>query len=123
MNELPKREFFFKPVLQAIQELGGSGTNEEINNKVIEILKISDDLLAMTHKNTNQSEFEYQMAWVRTMLKNQGLLENSQRGVWAISSSGDFTTIKVKWDKVLENHVNDELNFEEDWKEQVINVK
>jgi len=39
MTEFPKREFFLKPVLQAIQELGGSGTNDEINNKVIEILK------------------------------------------------------------------------------------
>ena len=122
MNELPKREFFFKPVLQAIQELGGSGTNEEINNKVIELLNVSDDLLAVMHKNTNQTEFEYQMAWVRTMLKNQGLLENSQRGVWSISSNGDFTTIKVKWDKHLENHVNEELNDNEDWKEEVINV-
>ena len=122
MKEFPKREFFFKPVLQAIQELGGSGSNEEINNKVIEVLKISDELLAIMHKDTNQTEFEYQMAWVRTMLKSQGLLENSQRGVWSISASGDFTTIKVKWDKQLENDVNEELNEEEDWKEKVINV-
>lgn len=122
MKKFPKREFFFKPVLQAIQELGGSGSNEEINNKVIEVLKISDELLGLMHKNTNQTEFEYQMAWVRTMLKSQGLLENSQRGVWAISASGDFTTIKVKWDRQLENEVNEELNEEEDWKEKVINV-
>ena len=122
MKGFPKREYFFKPLLQAIQELGGSGSNEETNNKVIEILNISDDLLAITHKDTNQSEFEYQMAWVRTMLKNQGLLENSQRGVWAISSSGDFSTIKVEWDKRLESQVNEELNEEEDWKERVIAV-
>jgi restriction system protein len=122
MQEFPKREFFFKPVLQAIQELGGSGSNEEINNKVIELLKISDDLLAVVHKDTNQTEFQYQMAWVRTMLKNQGLLENSQRGVWAISSNDDLLTIKVKWDKQLENQVNDELNADEDWKEKVIDV-
>ena len=50
MTEFPKREFFLKPVLQAIQELGGSGTNDEINNKVIEILKIPEDLLASMHK-------------------------------------------------------------------------
>ncbi|MDP2335232.1 MAG: restriction endonuclease [Bacteroidota bacterium] len=122
MNEFPKREFFFKPVLQSVQELGGSGSNDEINNKVIELLKISDDLLAVMHKDTNQTEFEYQMAWVRTMLKNQGLLENSQRGIWSISSSGDFTSIKVKWDKQLESQVNEELNDEEDWKERVIKV-
>lgn len=122
MKEFPKREFFFKPVLKAIQELGGSGSNDEINTAVIEILKLSDDLLSIMHKDTNQTEFEYQMAWVRTMLKNQGLLENSQRGVWAISSSSDFETIKVKWDKQLENHVNEELIEDEDWKVKVINV-
>ncbi len=122
MNEFPKREYFFKPVLQALQELGGSGSNEEINNKVVEILKVSDELLTIMHKDTNQTEFEYQMAWVRTMLKSQGLLENSQRGVWAISSSGDFTTIKVKWDRQLENEVNEELIEVENWKEKVINV-
>ena len=82
LTEFPKREFFLKPVLQAIQELGGSGTNEEINSRVIEILKLPEDLMISMHKNTNQTEFEYQIAWVRTMLKSQGLLENSQRGVW-----------------------------------------
>jgi restriction system protein len=122
MAEFPKREYFFKPVLQAIQELGGSGTNEEINDKVIEILKISEELLAIMHKNTNQTEFEYQMAWVRTMLKSQGLLENSQRGIWAISSSGDFSLVKVKWDKKLESEINAEVNQEENWKERVIDV-
>lgn len=68
ITEFPKREFFFKPVIQAIQELGGSGTNEEINDKVIEILKISDELLVLMHKATNQTEFEYQMAWVQRFL-------------------------------------------------------
>ena len=44
MATFPKREYFFKPVLLAIQQLGGSGTNEEINNKVMESLNITDDL-------------------------------------------------------------------------------
>jgi restriction system protein len=123
MAEFPKREYFFKPVLQAIQELGGSGTNEEINNKVIAILKISDDLLAIPHKNTNQSEFEYEMAWVRTMLKNQGLLENSQRGVWSINTNSELLdSVNVAWDKKMEKQVTEEVFEDEDWKEKVINV-
>jgi restriction system protein len=122
MTEFPKREYFFKPVLQAIQELGGSGSNEEINDKVIAILKISDELLAIPHKNTNQSEFEYQMAWVRTMLKNQGLLENSQRGVWSINTNSELSSIKVIWDTKMEKKVNEEIFEEEDWKVKVVNV-
>jgi restriction system protein len=122
MADFPKREYFFKPVLNAIQELGGSGNNDEINNKVIELLGINDDLLSVMHKNTNQTEFEYQMAWVRTMLKSQGLLENSQRGVWSISSSADFSLVNMQWDKSLESQVNKEVIEEENWKEKVIDV-
>ena len=121
--EFPKREFFFTSVLKAIQELGGSGSIEEINDKVVEMLNISDELLSVMHKNTSQTEFEYQLAWVRTMLKNQGLLENSKRGVWAISSnSNDFAELKFKWNRSLENAVNDEVEEDEDWKEKVIKV-
>jgi restriction system protein len=122
MIEFPKREYFLKPLLQAIQQLGGSGSNEEINNKVAEILNISEDMLSVMHKNTNQTEFEYQMAWVRTMLKSQGLLENSQRGVWSINSNGDFSLINVELDKRLEFQINNEVNEEENWKERVIDV-
>jgi len=42
MREFPKREKFFKPVIQALKELGGSGTNEEINDKVIVIMQIPE---------------------------------------------------------------------------------
>lgn len=122
MAAFPKREYFFKPVLIAIQQLGGSGTNEEINNKVIESLKIADDLLLIMHKNTNQTEFEYQMAWVRTMLKSQGLLENSRRGVWSLNNYADFSLINPVWDKKMEKQVNDEVNEDENWKENVLNV-
>jgi len=37
------------PVIKALKNLGGSGTNEEINNKVAEIAKISTDQLEVLH--------------------------------------------------------------------------
>ncbi len=122
ITSFPKREQFFKPVMKAIQDLGGSGTNDEINDKVIELLNISDELLTIMHKNTNQTEFEYEMAWVRTMLKSQGLLENSQRGVWSINMGGDFSLIEMSWNKELELEINNKVNEEENWKERVIDV-
>lgn len=33
------------PVIQALKQLGGSGTNEEINNKVAELIKIPSEQL------------------------------------------------------------------------------
>jgi restriction system protein len=37
------------PVIQALKSLGGSGTNEEINNKVAELAKIPSDQLEVLH--------------------------------------------------------------------------
>lgn len=106
-----------------MKELGGSGTNEEINDKVVVIMQIPEELLNLNHKNTNQTEFEYQLAWVRTMLKNQGLIDNSQRGVWALVNNDavDFDLIQMP-DKKLEKRINEEIEDTENWKERIIEV-
>jgi restriction system protein len=82
------------PTIQALQDLGGSGTIEEIYNKVVELLNISDTVLEITHGNTSQSEVEYRLAWSRTYLKKYGLLQNSARGVWSLVSTNiNFNTL------------------------------
>lgn len=124
MKKFPKREYFLNYVIQALNELGGSGSNDEINNKVISIMNIPEDLLNISHKDTTQSEFEYQMAWVRTMLKNQGLIENSQRGVWALKSNEEINLprFKIKFDKSEAAAVEKEVLAKEHWKENVLRV-
>lgn len=124
MKSFPKREYFFNYTIQALTELGGSGSNEEINNKVIDILQLPDELLNQMHKDTNQTEFEYQMAWVRTMLKNQGLIDNSKRGVWAIKANQELTLpkFKIQFDKNQAKKVDDEITDDEAWKEKLLNV-
>ncbi len=75
------------PTYNALKELGGSGTNGEICGKVIKELGLSDEVVDEAHLgSTNQSELEYQLAWARTYLKNYGVIENSARSVWAITS-------------------------------------
>jgi len=39
----------------------------------------------------SQTEVEYRLAWTRTYLKKYGILENSSRGVWALTSKGRQT--------------------------------
>jgi restriction system protein len=123
MTEIPKREFFFKPVLQAIVELGESGSNEEINEKVISLLNIPENILNIMHGNTAQSELFYQLAWVRTMLKSQGLIENSQRGVWSISHIEQVNLIlKKNGLNLLEQRINQVIEDEDAWKEKIISI-
>ena len=118
MKEIPRREAFFKPVLQALVELGGSGTNDEINNKVISLMNIPENILNVMHGETLQTELTYQLAWVRTMLKNQGSIENSKRGVWSIINIEDVHfLLKNTSDRTLVDKINQQLEEDENWKE------
>lgn len=73
---------------KALKELGGSGKNKEINEKAVEILDLSDDILDYPHMNSSSiSEVDYRLAWARTLLKNYGAIENSARAVWSITSA------------------------------------
>ncbi len=89
-KSVPTYDRMMNPLLRALKELGGSATIEEMANKVAEIMELSDEQLEILHdpdKGT-QSEFEYRLAWTRTYLKKYGMLENSSRGVWALTSQG-----------------------------------
>ena len=84
-EKLPMFDALMNPLVQALKSLGGSGTIEEIYNRVAEITNLSDEQLGILHKGrTNDTEIAYRLAWSRTYLRKYGLLENSSRGVWAL---------------------------------------
>lgn len=78
------------PTFKALKELGGSGTIAEIyeiilNNKE---LCLTEEMIAEPHLgSTRQTELEYQLAWARTYLKNYGIITNTARRVWMITSN------------------------------------
>ena len=75
-------------LFQAIKDLGGSGTINEIDQKTIEILQLPPDVTDFPHGDGNKTEVEYRLAWTRTYMKKVGLLENSSRGIWALTAKG-----------------------------------
>jgi restriction system protein len=84
-SKLPTYDRLMNPLLKALHTLGGSGTIAEINDKLFEIEKIPEEVLAVTHgPDGSQSEVEYRVAWARTYLKKYGILDNSKKGVWSI---------------------------------------
>jgi restriction system protein len=88
---VPTFDELMNPVIQALKELGESGTIEEINSKAIEIADLSDEQIEVLHKpekGGGQTEVEYRLAWTRTYLKKYGLIDNSSRGVWALTPAG-----------------------------------
>ncbi len=76
------------PLLEALKSLGGSASIAELNDKIAEILGLTEEQLAVPHGDNRGSEVAYRLAWTRTYLKKYGLLENSSRGVWALTAAG-----------------------------------
>ena len=83
----PQVRFFYEPTLRALNELGGSGSNEEIYNRVVTITILQNDVLDVMH-NFTMTEVEYRLAWARTYLKNYGAIENSKHRVWSLTAKG-----------------------------------
>lgn len=90
--DLPRYGDLIIPTLCALKALGGSGKNSEILNQIIIDLNLSDELTDIPHKGSeSKSELSYQADWARTYLRKYGVIENSDRGVWAIRP--DYTNI------------------------------
>ena len=89
---IPKYGELITVTYAALKALGGSGKNDEINEKAAELLNLSDEVLEYPHLNSSSiSEVNYRLAWARTLLKKYGAIANSARSVWSITP--DFSNI------------------------------
>jgi len=146
ISNLPTFDELLVPTVEAIIELGGSGTIEEINSKVYEIANLTDDILQIPHGDKGTTnEVDYRIAWSRTYLKKFGLLENSVRGIWALSKADvdilkldsieivktvreqdKLTQPKIKTQKSkdiqFEEEVTNEVDSTDEWKEKLLNI-
>ncbi len=77
------------PTIAALNELGGSGTIQEIAEIVLTGLNLPVECSTQLHNpdKSSQTEIEYRLGWARTYLKKVGLLDNSERGVWAFTEN------------------------------------
>lgn len=88
---VPKYDGMFQAVISSLKALGGSASIDELEVKAAELLKLSEKDLSIIHKG-NRTEFSYRLAWARTYLKNAGLVDNSERGVWSLTNQGEKTS-------------------------------
>lgn len=92
ISRIPEYSKLVEVTFAALKSLGGSGKNNEINEKAIEMLNLSDEICSIPHLNSSSlSEINYRLAWARTLLKNYGAIENSARSVWSITV--DFSNV------------------------------
>lgn len=97
---------------------------------------ISDDQLEIIHdqERGNQKELDYRLAWTRSYLKKYGLLENSRRGIWALTTKGrqtekvDPKAISRYWRELKKKERIDDEEYEADneklkeltWREELL---
>lgn len=82
---MPAYSDLINPTITALQNLGGSGTVDEIYNEVLKIVSLPDEIIDFQHsEKSSQSELQYRLAWARTYLKNYGIIDNSSRSVWVV---------------------------------------
>lgn len=73
------------PTFKSLIDLGGSGTNGEIYDRILKNMNLTKEAIEESHlESTNQTELQYQLAWARTYLKNYGVISNSKRCVWSV---------------------------------------
>lgn len=78
------------PCIEALKKLGGSGTVSEIEKTIIDDLKIPQDQVDYIHNEKDGSrKLDYNLRWARNYLKRVGFIQNSSRGVWAITPLGE----------------------------------
>lgn len=91
-NRLPKYTAFHWPTIVALRDIGGSGSNDEIADAVIQLVGFSEEDQAVLHGDGPQTEIEYRLAWARSWLKGMGLTNNSKQGIWSLTEYGRSVT-------------------------------
>lgn len=85
---IPTPNDLIEPLIKALKTLGGSGTIQEMYDKVCELGNFSDVQQNILHKQGPNTEIAYRLAWARTNLRIYGALENVRRGVWSLTEKG-----------------------------------
>ncbi|MEO6347552.1 MAG: restriction endonuclease [Aquaticitalea sp.] len=141
-DNVPTHDEMMVPTIKALKLLGGSGSIEEINEKVFEVAGYDEKILEIPHdENGVQTKVEYRLAWARTYLKKVGIIDNSSRGVWSLVDN-DININSINPDEILKTvrketkkqknkkiddkeinaEIEEEVNEQIDWKANLISV-
>ncbi|MCA8892667.1 MAG: restriction endonuclease [Hyphomonas sp.] len=86
---LPDLPLLMLITLDALRALGGSATIQELLDYVIEHEGISEAEQSYLMPNERDRRLNYYLSWARTYLKRGDAVENSERGVWALTEAGE----------------------------------
>lgn len=106
MKRKGKSEFtrWMGPLLDALRELGDSGTPQEVSDLIAHNCKLPDEKKEELMES-GAPRFHNQVCWARQYLVWEGLLSSAKRGIWTLTqegkkahlSHGEGQAIATKW--------------------------
>jgi len=102
-TSVPQYHELFNTLLDSLFSLGGSGSNNEIYEKFIELGEFEENITSILHTGSNEPEISYRLNWAKTYLHKYGFLERSSRGVWSLTKLAREQK-NVDPNKVIENY-------------------
>lgn len=73
-DPLPKYHEFMLPTLKALDALGGSGSVDEIQDRVISITQLNPVQLELTYATSGAAIAQDRMSWARSWMKHGGFV-------------------------------------------------
>jgi len=135
-KDVPKFNELMWPALNALKDLDGSGSVAEILEQVVENERIPEEIQDIVHTDGRNTRIYYNLAWSLTYLKKIGAVNNSTRGIWAITDFGEeldeAETMRLlaeernrqqrKGKKRRGSKSEDDSPDEDDWKTSLLNI-
>ena len=112
---------YFVPVIEALKELGNSGTPAEVRDIIASKFNLTDEQLN-EQIASGQPRFMNQVAWARFYLSKAGYIASSRRGVWSLTEKAinsnltDETALEIFQEvhQTFETTPDDETDDDED---------
>ncbi len=79
---------WFRPLLQALRDLGGSATPAEAKKKIIENEHLTENEISETRGKNNVNKFGNEVDFARSYLVDSGYIDKSVYGIWTLTEEG-----------------------------------
>jgi len=90
-GSMPTKDQLYIPVLNALKSGGGSATNDELFDHIIDELNLPSRVVDQRTRS-GQSRLWKRIIWARNELKHSGYVEQTGTGIWAVTALGASTT-------------------------------
>lgn len=92
-----------RPVLVVLEQMGGSGSLDEINDAAFSLMGLSGEQLEAVYASGKGTIAHDRIAWARSHLKIADMLASGGRGIWLLTDNGRTA---ISWpDAKLRTHV------------------